>query len=85
MKEFTYVIKADEGLHARPAGILLKKCAAYKSKITIFKGEKSAEATRLMKVMSLGAKKGDEVLVRVEGEDEDSVFEEVKAFFEAEF
>ncbi len=85
MKEFSYVITEPEGLHARPAGVLLKKCAGYKSKVTIIKGEKSAEATRLMKVMSLGAKQGDEVLVRVEGEDEDSVFEEVKAFFEAEF
>ena len=48
----------------------------------IVKGEKKAEATRLMAVMSLGVKKDDSVTVTVEGEDEETAFEAVKKFFE---
>ena len=41
MKEFKYVVTDPEGIHARPAGILVKQAAGYKSAVTIVKGEKS--------------------------------------------
>ena len=40
MKEFKYVVTDPEGIHARPAGILVKQAAGYKSAVTIVKGEK---------------------------------------------
>ena len=85
MKSFNYVIKEELGLHARPAGILAKQAKGYESKVTITKAEKSAEATRLMAVMALAVKQGEEVTVDVEGADEDKAVEEIKAFFEANF
>ena len=40
MKEFKYVITDPEGIHARPAGILVKQAAGYQSSVKITKGEK---------------------------------------------
>ena len=82
MKSFEHVVKDQLGIHARPAGMLVKEAKAYTSKIKIKKGEKEAEATKLMAVMSLGVKKDDLVTVTVEGEDEETTFEAVKKFFE---
>lgn len=83
MKSFQYVIKDEVGIHARPAGELAKEAKKYLSTITITKGDKSAVVTKLMAVMSLGVKCGEEITVTVEGEDEETAFEGIKAFMEA--
>ena len=54
MKNFNYVIKDEVGIHARPASELVKEAKKYSSTITLTKGDKSAVATKLMAVMSLG-------------------------------
>ena len=83
MKKFNYVIKDEVGIHARPASELVKEAKKYSSTITIAKGDKSAVATKLMAVMSLGVKCGEEITVTVEGEDEDTAVEKMKDFMEA--
>ena len=83
MKNFSYVIKDEVGIHARPAGLLVKEAKKYESKIVISKDGKSAEATKLMAVMGLGVKCGQTVDVEVSGADEDSAYEGIKKFFEA--
>lgn len=83
MKTFEYTIKDELGIHARPAGILVKEAKNYESKIKITKGQKTAEATRLMAIMGMAVKNGDTVTVSVEGPDEDQAFEGIKAFFES--
>lgn len=85
MKEFNYVIKDPVGIHARPAGLLAKEAKNYKSTITFVKGEKSAKATALMKLMGMGIKQGDEVTIRVEGEDEDTCFAAIEKFIKEHF
>lgn len=82
MKQFEYTIKDELGIHARPAGMLAKKAKDFESVITISKGEKSSQATKLMAIMSMAIKQDDTVTVTVEGADEDSAFESIKAFFE---
>ena len=56
MKKFEYVIKDEVGIHARPAGLLVKEAKKYQSKVSITKDGKSAEATKLMALMGLGVK-----------------------------
>lgn len=85
MKQFEYTITDEVGIHARPAGILVKEAKKYESKITITRGEKTAEATKLMAIMGLGVKCGETVKVEVSGADEDAAYEGIKAFFEANF
>lgn len=81
MKSFNYVITDEVGIHARPAGILVKEAKKYASKVTISAGGKSADATRLMAIMGMGVKKGDEVTVSVEGDDEDTAVVDMEKFF----
>ncbi|MGN8799516.1 HPr family phosphocarrier protein [Candidatus Merdisoma sp. HCP28S3_D10] len=82
MKEFKYVVQDELGLHARPAGLLVKEAAKFKSAITLDSGAKKADAKRIMAVMSMGVKQGVEVTVTVDGEDEDAAFDAIKTFFE---
>ena len=81
MKEFKYVITDPEGIHARPAGILVKQAAGYQSSVKIAKGEKSADAKRILGVMGLGVKTGEEITITVEGADEDTAAAELETFF----
>ena len=80
MKEFTYVITDEIGIHARPAGMLVKEAKAFTSKITLEANGKSADATKLMAVMSLGFKNGAEVVIKAEGEDEDAAIAKMEEF-----
>ena len=80
MKEFKYVITDEVGIHARPAGLLVKKAKEFTSTITISKDDKSAKATALMKLMGMGIKKGDEITVQVEGDDEEAAAAAIEAF-----
>lgn len=80
MKSFSYVLTDAEGIHARPAGELVKKCKGYQSKITISKDGKSANAAKILAVMSLGAKQGQTVEFQIDGPDEDKAAVELEAF-----
>lgn len=82
MKEFTYVLTDENGIHARPAGMLVKQAGKFSSQIKVTKGEKSADVKRLFALMGLAAKKGDTLKFTVEGEDEEAAAEEVKKFLE---
>ena len=79
MKEIKYVVTDPEGIHARPAGILVKAAAGFKSRITIKKGEKSGDLKRIFGVMGLCVKQNDEVVITFEGEDEDAAAAAVEA------
>lgn len=83
MKEFTHVIADPLGLHARPAGMLVKACAGYASVVTITAPTGKADAKRLMAVMRLAAKQGMELTVSVDGADEEKAAAELQAFLQA--
>lgn len=80
MKKFSYVIKDTQGIHARPAGELVKLCNMFSSNINIEKDGKTAEAKRIFAIMSLAAKMNDEIIVTVEGEDEEKAATAVEEF-----
>lgn len=82
MKKFEYIVKDELGIHARPAGLLIKEAKKYESKIILSKEGKKAEATKLIAVMGMAVKCGQTVEVEVSGADEDAAFEGMKAFFE---
>ena len=51
MKEFKYVITDAEGIHARPATMLVKKAAGFKSDINIEAEGKKVNAKGVLGVM----------------------------------
>ena len=60
MKSFTYTIVDPVGIHARPAGLLVKTAKAFSgTEISVTKGNKTVKSTQLMKLMGLGIKGGD--------------------------
>ena len=83
MKSFNFTIRDEVGIHARPAGMLVNKAKESGSRITLKKGDKTADASKLFSVMSLGVKCGDTVEVSADGGDEDAAIQIMKDFFEA--
>ena len=83
MKEFTYVVNDPIGIHARPAGLLVKEAKKFQSTITITKEGKEVNCLKLMGLMSLGVKQGETVTVKAEGTDEDAAISAFEEFFKA--
>ena len=83
MLEFKHKIKDPVGLHARPAGLLVKKAWEYQSKISLMKDNRTADAKSMLSIMALGAKTENELLIRIEGQDEEVAMTELEQFFEA--
>lgn len=83
MQSFNYVIKDELGIHARPAGLLVKEAKQFNSTITLQCGDKKAAAKGLMGVMGMAVKQGNEVTVSAEGDDEAAAIAAMKAFFQA--
>ena len=80
MRSFMYTIKAQVGMHARHAGLLVRETSKYQSDIILTKGDKNVNAKGILALMGLGVKQGDLVQVTVEGEDEDIAAVELKNF-----
>jgi phosphocarrier protein HPr len=78
MKEFSYVITDPEGVHARPAGFLVKEAGKFTSSIKLVKNGKSVDAKKIFGVMGLAAKKGETLQVIAEGPDEDAAIEALR-------
>ena len=83
MKEFTYTIEDELGIHARPAGLLSKRAKSFPDTlVTVTKGDKTVKASQLMKLMNMGIKKGDQVTVSAGGGAEEAASEALRRFFE---
>lgn len=83
MKTFTYTIKDELGIHARPAGMLAKTAKGFESTVTIEKDGKAVNAQKLMMLMGLGVKCGDTINVTVEGADEEAAAKAMEDFLSA--
>ncbi len=80
MKEFNYTITDPEGIHARPAGLLVKKANEYASKVTISINGREADAKRIFAIMGLGVKKDMTITVKAEGDDEQATIDGIGEF-----
>lgn len=69
MVEKRATVGPGEGLHARPAAEFVKTAKQFRSEITVSKGDREANAKSPMRIMTLGAKKGDTISIRAEGDD----------------
>jgi len=82
MKQFNYTITDAQGIHARPAGMLVKAAKMYAdTEITVTCNGKTAKAVQLMKIMSLGVKQGSIVTVMAEGPSEEAAIAAMDGFF----
>lgn len=83
MKKFNYTITEELGLHARPAGLLVKEVKKLDSEVTITFNDSTVSCGKLMALMGLGVACSDTVTVTIEGGNEDSSYETIRNFFES--
>ena len=84
MVERETVVGPEAGLHARPAAMFVKKAKQFDSDIRVVKGGREANAKSTLKVMTLGAKKDDKILIRAEGEDAEAAVDALVELISAE-
>jgi len=83
VKEFTYVIKDELGIHARPAGLLIKKLQEFSSAVTILRGNDKCEGKKLLALMKLQIKAGQAITLQFTGDDEDAAAAAVQEYLTA--
>lgn len=86
MRSFEYVVTNPVGIHARPAGSLVKFAQRFSSSITVTnqKNGKSADAKKLFALLSIAVQCQDKVTVTIQGEDEDAALDELQEHFALE-
>ena len=83
MKEFTYTVKNETGLHTRRAGLLAMQAKAFKDMdITVSAEGRTVRTSQLMRLISMGIKRGSRVTVAAEGPQENDAIDIARNFFE---
>ena len=85
MEEYTLTVKSPLGMHARPAGRLVKLSKAFHSTIQLSRGEQTVDVKHILAVMGMGVKCGDTVELTVDGADEDQAVQALEAFLREHF
>lgn len=80
--ERNVTIGTKAGLHARPASLIIKEAGKFQSKIELVKGAKVANLKSLISLMSLGAKQGEELVLRADGPDAAEALEALGAMLD---
>ena len=81
MKQFSYTVKDAMGIHARPAGVIVKLAKGLNSQVTIEKDGKIANGKRLIALMGLNVLQGETITVSVEGDQEAEDLKKLECFF----
>lgn len=85
MKTAVYRIEGKHGLHARPAGALVAAAKRFGAAISVSLGDREADGKRLISLMTLGARAGDELKITAAGEDEAAALSAVTAALDSAF
>lgn len=81
MKQFSYTIQGEHGLHARSAGNLVKEAQNFMSNISIEYNQRIENLKRLFTLTCLGVNKGDNITIKVEGNDEAEAAKTLENYF----
>ncbi|MCH4888769.1 HPr family phosphocarrier protein [Acidaminobacter sp. JC074] len=77
------VITSENGLHARPASLIVNACSAFSSDIFLVKDGNKANARSIMNIMAMGIVKGDELKIEAEGDDAEAAEVKILEIIEA--
>lgn len=78
-------ITSEDGLHARPAGLIAKTAGQYKSDIQIQTATASKNAKSIMSIMGMGLKYNDEVTFSAQGDDAEASLQAIQKLFDTQF
>ncbi len=85
MKDISITVTNETGLHSRPADLFVRTAKCYESVVTIRKGEKSADAKNIIKVILLNVSQGTEVTIEADGPDEDEALQDLQSLISSNF
>lgn len=83
MPEQTVTLPNPTGLHARPAKVFARAAAGAPGTVTVAKDGNEVDASSVLSVLTLDCHQGDEILIRVEGDDADATLAELVALVES--
>lgn len=83
--QITVTVLNEEGIHARPAGILVKLANNFSSEIELLIADGSANAKSIMSIMGLGLTKNSVVIIKAEGDDAEIALKEISNLFNNKF
>jgi len=85
MIEKQYTITNEQGLHARPASLLVKAASESESAVMLLKDGQEYNAKSILGIMGLGAQQGDEITLKIDGPDEIATDAGIEALFNDNF
>lgn len=85
MEKLSVVLNNEVGLHARPASMVIKEASKYKADINIIKDGQVFIAKSILQILSMGAVKGDELIIGANGPDEKEAIAALKELFDNNF
>ena len=85
MKKEKVILQNETGLHARPAGELVKLVSTFKSDVNLTVNGRTVNAKSILAIMSLGIKASTEIEIECDGEDEEIAMAEILKAFENKF
>ena len=83
--EISVKLLTEDGLHARPAGVLVKVASQFQAKVELTANGITKNAKSIMSLMSMGLKGGEEILLKADGDDAAQAIETIKSLFESRF
>jgi phosphotransferase system HPr (HPr) family protein len=78
MKELVHTINNPNGIHLRPAGLLVEMAQKFESMVTVKRDEESVDGKKLFALMKLRIKYGQTILITTEGDDEEDAIRAIK-------
>ena len=80
MKDIAFTIRDPIGIHARPAGLFVKKLQEFASAVTVSRGGDSCDGKKLLALMKMRVKEGETIFLKFDGADEDAAARAAEAF-----
>jgi phosphotransferase system HPr (HPr) family protein len=84
MMERKVTLGSKSGLHARPAAVFVQNAKGFQSQVTLSKNEKTVNGKSILSVLSLGAEQGDQVILKVNGDDAQLAIDKLAVLLEGD-
>jgi phosphocarrier protein len=84
MIEKTFTVLNRQGLHARPAAVLVRTAHRFESELRLRKDGQEVDGKSIMGILTLTAECGSRVTVTAEGPDEKEAIKSLEEFFSKE-
>lgn len=81
----TVRVANPQGLHARPADLIVRAAATFQSTLLLRKGSEQVDCRSILSLLTLGATEGTELLLTADGVDAEAALEAINQLFEQGF